>query len=65
MPKKEPASPSLASTTDSNVFVMMRYRENEEHRLIESTIREALQKYGLNARLTKDRSVVARPVPAE
>lgn len=48
----------LQSTSDTNVFVMMRYRSAGEYRLIEDAIREALAQFGLTARLAKDRALV-------
>jgi len=41
---------------DTNVFVMMRYHENERFRDIEQTIRGSLSAHGLEAHLAKDRA---------
>ncbi|MBD3342169.1 MAG: hypothetical protein GF353_23915 [Candidatus Lokiarchaeota archaeon] len=41
---------------ETNVFVMMRYRDDEKYILIETSIRTALSKYGLKSRLAKDRA---------
>ena len=41
---------------ETNVFIMMRYRDDEKYQLIESAIKSALSKYGLTSRLAKDRA---------
>ena len=48
----------IQKTADRNVFVMMRYRSEKHFSEIESSIRVALSRYGLIARLAKDGSVV-------
>jgi len=48
----------IQKTADRNVFVMMRYRSEKHFSEIESSIRVALFRYGLIARLAKDGSVV-------
>jgi hypothetical protein len=47
----------LQSTLDSNVFVMIRYRDTKPFRELEGSIRDALREYGLRARLAKDRAL--------
>jgi hypothetical protein len=47
----------LQSTLDSNVFVMIRYRDTRPFRDLEGSIREALGACGLRARLAKDRAL--------
>lgn len=57
----EQANPHLSElqvTTDRNVFVMMRYRDVRHFHQIESSIRACLGRYGLIARLAKDRAFV-------
>jgi hypothetical protein len=44
----------LEKSFEQNVFVMMRYRSTDRFKDIEATIRQALSKYGLIARLAKD-----------
>ncbi|MBM2812124.1 MAG: hypothetical protein HW416_2883 [Chloroflexi bacterium] len=57
MPEKELSVSELAATFASNVFVMMRYRDDAKYGTLESTIRQALARYGLHARLAKDRAI--------
>ena len=47
----------LQSTFDTNVFVMMRYRDTPQFQMIEASIRRSLSSYGLSARLAKDRAL--------
>ena len=47
----------LEKSSEHNVFVMMRYRSTDHFKVIEATIRQALSKYGLIARLAKDASL--------
>jgi hypothetical protein len=47
----------LQKSSEHNVFVMMRYSSVEHFKVIEATIRQALFKYGLIARLAKDASL--------
>ena len=56
MAEKKLSVSELSATFASNVFVMMRYRDDAKYRTLESTIREALARYGLQARLAKDRA---------
>ena len=44
------------SPYEKNVFVMMRYRNKEHFKEIESTIRDVLDSYDLKARLAKDKA---------
>ena len=48
----------LQQTSNQNVFIMMRYRTSPHFKEIEDCIRETLSKYGLIARLAKDRAIV-------
>lgn len=48
----------IQRSADRNVFVMMRYRSEKHFAEIETSIRDALLRYGLIARLAKDGSVV-------
>jgi len=40
---------------ETNVFIMMRYRDNEKYQLIERVIKSSLLNFGLSSRLAKDR----------
>lgn len=46
----------IQERADSNVFVMMRYRLTAHYKAIEDAIRQSLIRYGLTARLAKDRA---------
>ena len=48
----------LQRTSDRNAFVMMRYREEQHFKLIESSIRHSLKNFGLIARFAKDSALV-------
>jgi hypothetical protein len=47
----------LQTTLDRNVFVMMRYADTPQFHSIETSIRDSLARYGLIARLAKDRAL--------
>jgi len=49
----------LQSTFDTNTFVMMRYRDTPQFQAIERSLRSTLSRYGLRARLAKDRALSA------
>jgi hypothetical protein len=54
---REPCIEELQRTVNRNVFVMMRYADTPQFRQIEASIRSALERYGLIARLAKDRAL--------
>jgi hypothetical protein len=47
----------LQSSANQNVFIMMRYTDSPEFRAIETAIRTAVKRFGLIARLAKDRAL--------
>jgi hypothetical protein len=57
MKRTERPIEELQSTLDRNVFVMMRYADTPQFRLIEASIRESLAQFGLIGRLAKDRAL--------
>jgi DeoR/GlpR family transcriptional regulator of sugar metabolism len=51
----ESKSPFRNPDSSKNCFVMMRYRKNRKLEKVETTVIQALDKYGVEARLAKDR----------
>lgn len=56
MDENEKRLKELNASFEHNVFVMMRYRTDPKYKAIETTIRNTLSNYGLQARLAKDRA---------
>ena len=57
MSRQERSVEELQATFDLNVFVMMRYSDSPQFRVLESSIRDSLGRYGLHARLARDRAL--------